>query len=74
MLLYLTMINIHRFGKLFSQQFFFFFLILILLGKRSREERGTGFDFLWNLVLIKLPLMGLSCSGGGSNLQREEER
>ena len=40
------MINIHRFGKLFSQQFFFFFLILVLLGKRSREERGTGFDLL----------------------------
>ena len=52
------MINIHRFGKLFSQQFFFFFLILVLLGKRSREERGTGFDFLWSLVLNKASIDG----------------
>ena len=55
-LLYLTMINIHRFGKLFSQQGFF--LLYFLLGNRFREERGTGFDFLWNLVLNKASIDG----------------
>ena len=50
------MINIHRFGKLFSQQGFF--LLYFLLGNRFREERGTGLDFLWNLVLNKASIAG----------------
>ena len=59
------------FNNDFRSSFFlsFFFLILVFLGK-DLEKRGTGFDFLWNPVLIKLPLMGLSCSGDDGNLQR----
>ena len=41
-----------------SRFFFFFLIILVLLGNRFREERGTGFDFLWNLVLNKASIAG----------------